>query len=152
MATITVTQTVVSTIVSAVSSSTSAASTKVAEQAGIIEGGNPTVYSATNPIILFIIQVNDENPNLPPTCPALAWPESFVAQRPDTSVPDLRCPAMLWPIAHHGSIAAMLVSWQSANNSTTYRPALSSFSVNCYTVSLALLVPLVCAAVSDQGT
>lgn len=48
----------IATAVTAASSSASATSThRAAPQGGILEGGNPTVYSASNPIVLFIIQV-----------------------------------------------------------------------------------------------
>ncbi|KAM0319986.1 hypothetical protein ACHAO8_000579 [Botrytis cinerea] len=47
----------IATAVTAASSSASATSThRAAPQGGILEGGNPTVYSASNPIVLFIIQ------------------------------------------------------------------------------------------------
>jgi hypothetical protein len=36
---------------------TASAADRATPQGGILEGGNPTVYSASNPIILFIIQV-----------------------------------------------------------------------------------------------
>lgn len=32
-------------------------STRAAPQGGILEGGNPTVYDSKNPIVLFVIQV-----------------------------------------------------------------------------------------------
>jgi Sodium/hydrogen exchanger family len=60
MATTTVTQMVTRTIhVSATASST----LRAAPQGGILEGGNPSQYNPSNPIILFIIQVR--HPELP---------------------------------------------------------------------------------------
>ncbi|TGO31272.1 hypothetical protein BPAE_0001g01700 [Botrytis paeoniae] len=54
MATLTTT---IATTVTAASSSASATSTnRAAPQGGILEGGNPTVYNPSNPIVLFIIQ------------------------------------------------------------------------------------------------
>jgi hypothetical protein len=54
MATKTVTEMVTKTI----SASATASSTlRAPPQGGILEGGNPTIYNPTNPIILFIIQV-----------------------------------------------------------------------------------------------
>jgi hypothetical protein len=52
--TATVTHNVTHTVTSGTASATS--TLRASPQGGILEGGNPVVYSATNPIILFIIQ------------------------------------------------------------------------------------------------
>ena len=50
--TTTLTKTVAST------AATASSTVRATPQGGILEGGNPTVYNSSNPIILFIIQVN----------------------------------------------------------------------------------------------
>jgi hypothetical protein len=54
MATLTVTQAVTA-VTSSISSS--ATTDRAAPQGGVLEGSNPSQYNASNPIILFIIQV-----------------------------------------------------------------------------------------------
>lgn len=51
-----ITVTVTSTLTTAISASASAGSTSVPPQAGVFEGLNPTVYNASDPLVLFIIQ------------------------------------------------------------------------------------------------
>lgn len=46
-----------SSVTSSAATATATSSTKVPEQAGILEGNNPTHYNPKDPIILFIIQV-----------------------------------------------------------------------------------------------
>ena len=58
MATVSATSSVLSHIATAVTSSATASVTPVPPQAGILVGASPTVYSAANPIVLFIIQVS----------------------------------------------------------------------------------------------
>lgn len=53
----TVTSTIATTVTKASSSASPTSTHRAAPQGGILEGGNPTVYNASNPIILFIIQV-----------------------------------------------------------------------------------------------
>lgn len=53
----TVTSTIATTVTKASSSASATSTNRATPQGGILEGGNPTVYNATNPIILFIIQV-----------------------------------------------------------------------------------------------
>jgi hypothetical protein len=55
--TATVTTTIATTITKASSSASATSTNRATPQGGILEGGNPVVYSASNPIILFIIQV-----------------------------------------------------------------------------------------------
>lgn len=52
--------TITSALPSATASTAPANPTAVADQAGVLEGANPTHYSASNPILLFIIQVSLE--------------------------------------------------------------------------------------------
>ncbi|KAG4031517.1 hypothetical protein MFRU_009g02880 [Monilinia fructicola] len=52
----TVTSTIATTVTKASSSASPTSTHRAAPQGGILEGGNPTVYNASNPIILFIIQ------------------------------------------------------------------------------------------------
>lgn len=58
MATVTVTDVVLSTVTRLASSAAPTASNRATPQAGIIEGANPVDYNASNPIILFIVQVS----------------------------------------------------------------------------------------------
>lgn len=60
----TVTSTVATTITKASGSASPTSTNRAAPQGGILEGGNPTVYSPSNPIILFIIQVCCSSNNL----------------------------------------------------------------------------------------
>ncbi|EMC94431.1 hypothetical protein BAUCODRAFT_111312 [Baudoinia panamericana UAMH 10762] len=52
----TITQTVTSTVTKTLASAAASSSLRAAPQGGILEGGNPSQYSSSNPIILFIIQ------------------------------------------------------------------------------------------------
>ncbi|QSZ29739.1 hypothetical protein DSL72_004256 [Monilinia vaccinii-corymbosi] len=52
----TLTSTVAATLTAASSSASPTSKHRATPQGGILEGGNPTVYNASNPIILFIIQ------------------------------------------------------------------------------------------------
>ncbi|KAI9650322.1 hypothetical protein NHQ30_000335 [Ciborinia camelliae] len=52
----TVTSTIASTVTTASSSASATSTHRATPQGGILEGGNPTVYNPSNPIILFIIQ------------------------------------------------------------------------------------------------
>ncbi|OAA55214.1 K+/H+ antiporter 1 [Niveomyces insectorum RCEF 264] len=54
--TATVTTTVMSTVLSSSASPSATSSNRAPSQAGVLEGANPIVYSASNPIILFIVQ------------------------------------------------------------------------------------------------
>lgn len=53
----TVTSTIATTVKAASSAASATSTNRAAPQGGILEGGNPTVYSPSNPIVLFIIQV-----------------------------------------------------------------------------------------------
>jgi hypothetical protein len=53
---------IVTKTITAAAASSSAASDRATPQGGVIEGGNPSHYDSKNPIILFIIQVcNDQH-------------------------------------------------------------------------------------------
>jgi hypothetical protein len=57
----TVTQ-VVTSVVSAASAASASSTLRARPQGGILEGEDPSVYDAKNPIILFIIQVRNSLP------------------------------------------------------------------------------------------
>jgi hypothetical protein len=57
----TVTQ-VVTSVVSAASAASASSTLRAKPQGGILEGEDPSVYDAKNPIILFIIQVRHTSP------------------------------------------------------------------------------------------
>jgi len=57
----TVTQ-IVTSVVSASSAASASSTLRARPQGGILEGEDPSVYDSKNPIILFIIQVNNSSP------------------------------------------------------------------------------------------
>lgn len=72
----TITETVTSMATTTVSAATSTSTARAPSQAGILEGGNPVVYDAKNPIILFIIQAAI----IIIFCRLLHWPLSLLRQ------------------------------------------------------------------------
>ncbi|KIH91234.1 Sodium/hydrogen exchanger family protein [Sporothrix brasiliensis 5110] len=76
----TVTTTLLSTVVSTVSSATSTSSPtstlRASPQAGVLDGANPIVYNAANPIILFIVQATI----IVVFCRLLAYPLRLIGQ------------------------------------------------------------------------
>ncbi len=57
MATATTTVSLIHTVVSTVSAATASSTDRATPQAGVLEGASPVIYNASNPIILFIVQV-----------------------------------------------------------------------------------------------